>query len=239
MPWTTDGREEELHQHLLALPKDGLQGNPQAVLGAISKFTAERGRMIEFKLPKIAVSRTALQAVQPPPKILIELGTYIGNSAVAWGSILKEVNGGNSDGIHVYCLERDDVFVKIARDTIALAGLDDVVQVVPGEAADTLRKLKADGIVDTADVLFIDHFGQHYLPDLKVCEEVGLFHKGSVILADNVDNPEMDYLQYVRAGGKQGTNSVRYESKNLAAGPGRTPGRYDTVEVTTVVDVPV
>jgi len=218
----------------MSLPKDGLQGNPKAVLDEISRYTTEKGGMIEFKPPKIAASRAALEKLTPPPKVLIELGTYVGNSAVAWGSILKDLNGGNSDGVKVFCCELDDEFVTIARDMIALAGVDDVVQVIPGVSADSLRKLKADGTISKIDVLFLDHFGKHYLPDLKVCEELGLFHEGSLVLADNVDNPEMDYLKYVRAGGE---GLVKYESENVVAGPGWKPERPQTVEVTTVVKV--
>ena len=221
----------------MSLPKDGLQGNPQAVLDEIDKFSSKRGGMIEFKPPKIAVSRTALQKIRPAPKILIEMGTYVGASAVAWGSILKDLNGGSPDGVKVYCLELDEVFARNARELLALAGVDDVVQVIQGAASDSLRKLKADGTVDKTDVLFMDHMWTNYLPDLKVAEELGLFHKGSVILTDNVDDPEMEYVKYIRAGGSGEKGSIRYESENIVAGPGRRPGTVQSVEVTTIVDV--
>ena len=58
---------------------------------------------------------------------------------------------------------------------------------------------------------FIDHWERYYLPDLQWCEELGVFHKGSLVIADNTDIPGApQYLKYVRAGG---TGSVKYDSK--------------------------
>jgi catechol O-methyltransferase len=209
------------------------------VLRAIDDYTRSTNTLlINFKQPKIAASRAVIEKLRPPPKLLVELGTYIGGSSVGWGSIMRDVNGGKAEGVRVLCCEFDDDFVKIARDHVRLAGVDDVVTVVPGKASDSLRRMKADGTIDKIDVLFLDHFKDYYLPDLQLCEDLGLFHEGTLILADNMDpRPELpEYAKYVRAGGRGGADSVRYESYSVATS--ENPDRPNVVEVTTVVKVP-
>lgn len=92
-----------------------------------------------------------------------------------------------------------------------------MIEVLVGSGSDSLKKLHAEGRVKSGevDVVFIDHWEQHYLPDLKLCEELKLFHKGSVVLADNTDMPGApDYLAYVKKGGD---GSVKYESESLTS----------------------
>lgn len=210
------------------------------MLQALDDYTSSHSEVIiNFKLPKINASRAVLEKLRPVPKTLVECGTYIGGSSVGWGSIMKDVNGGKAEGVRVLCLEFDDEFVKIASEHIKLAGVDDVVKIVPGKSSDSLRRLKEDGTLGTIDVLFLDHFKDYYLPDLKLCEDLGLFHEGTVILADNMDpRPEglPEYAKYVRAGGRGGAGSVQYESYSVATSS--NPDRPNVVEVTTVVKVP-
>jgi len=64
-----------------------------------------------------------------------------------------------------------------------------------------------------------DHWEDSYLPDLQLCEELSLFHKGSVVIADNVDFPGAPaYAAYVKAGGQEGAK-VKYTTESLASRP--------------------
>jgi catechol O-methyltransferase len=38
-------------------------------------------------------------------------------------------------------------------------------------------------------MMFLDHYKPAYTTDLKLCEELGLIHKGTVLAADNVIKP--------------------------------------------------
>lgn len=168
-----------------------------------------------FKKAKIDETRSLLASLDPPPKVLVELGTYIGNSAVAWGDILRSVNRGKAEGLHVFAVEPKDDFVEIARDLVELAGLSDIVMVIKGLSGHVLRTLKSEHSVDKIDVLFMDHWEDVYLQDLKLIEELGYFHEGSLILADNTDVPgASEYLEYVRSG-KKTLSGVRYETRTL------------------------
>jgi catechol O-methyltransferase len=83
---------------------------------------------------------------------------------------------------------------------IQLAGLSDIVTVVTGPAEESLRKLQAQGTLTSVDFLFLDHGEELYPADFKVCEELGLFHKGTVIAADNVVRPGApEYRTLVRS----------------------------------------
>jgi len=126
---------------------------------------------------------------------------------------------------------------KFASDMIALAGVHDIVQIVQGTSTDSLRKLKEEGKINKIDVLFLDHFQQYYLTDLQICEDVGLFHKGSIVLADNMDLPDPpEYIKYVSAGGRGGEGNVKFKTKSVKTST--DPARPNSVEVTTVVSVP-
>lgn len=180
--------------------------------------------MMVYQPEKIEVSKSILKSMQRKPKVLVELGTYVGTSAVAWGAILKEINGeGDGEGdAKVYSIELDPLFVSIARDFISLAGLDHTVEIVNGQSGTSLKALKDDGKIDAIDVLFLDHWEKFYVEDLKICEDLGLLRVGSVIIADNTDMPGApDYLEYVRGGGREG--KVRYETETVMAGVERGP----------------
>lgn len=176
--------------------------------------------MIIYSEVKLEKSRSLLAAMDPPPKVLLEAGTYIGNSAIAWGDMLRTLNGGepSAKGVKVFTFELDAGFVRIARDLVDLAGLSDIVTVLQGKSTDLIRKLKEgkeDGgaTIDQIDVLFLDHWEEAYLPDLQLCEDLALLHRGSMILADNTDYPGApEYLSYVKAGGRGGEGYVKYES---------------------------
>lgn len=178
-----------------------------------------------FQAPKLKIAREMLESMPVPPKVIIEFGTYVGSSAIAWGAILQGLHGQNAadKGCRVYTFELDHEMVKLSRELIQLAGLEDIVHVLEGPAAESLEKLYNEGAVTRGgvDMAFIDHWEKYYLPDLQWCEELGVFHKGSLVIADNTDLPGApQYLKYVRAGG---TGTVKYDSKRYDSKAKRGP----------------
>lgn len=161
---------------------------------------------------KLKLIRQLLDKQNPKPKIIVELGTYVGTSAVALAAMLQDFHPEDKpERCKVYSCELSADFAKIARDFVHLAGLDALVQICEGPAAETLKSLHAEGTLTHADVLLIDHWEKFYVSDLQVCEELELLRKGSVVIADNTDMPGApDYVEYVRGGGR---GKVRYESR--------------------------
>ena len=59
------------------------------------------------------------------------------------------------------------------------------------------------------DFVFIDHWKDLYLKDLKLLESHGLLRKGTLILADNIIFPGApDYLEYVQSSEKYQTELI-------------------------------
>jgi len=81
---------------------------------------------------------------------------------------------------------------------IEFAGLSNVT-IATGNVSEVISTFKQEFKTDHVDMLFMDHWKEHYLSDIKRVEELQLLKKGSVIVADNVITPGCpDYLAYIR-----------------------------------------
>ncbi|KAF7594992.1 hypothetical protein BBP40_007591 [Aspergillus hancockii] len=156
---TIELKAKALHEHIFSEPEDTYAGKPWDLVKAINEF-ADNNCMMTFRNAKIEASRQQIEKIHPSPKTLIEFGGYVGASAIAWGVILQEPNGEhNAADLKVYTFELSSVNAGIARDLIQLAGLENIVHVVEGPAAASLRKLSEDGKLQkgSVDVAFFDH----------------------------------------------------------------------------------
>ncbi len=62
-----------------------------------------------------------------------------------------------------------------------------------------------DSFTTPFDLIFIDHFPQNYLPDLRKIEERGLLQEGGTVISDNVvlfDAELETYLHHLRQSGR-------------------------------------
>ncbi|KAM9099809.1 catechol O-methyltransferase isoform X2 [Sarcophilus harrisii] len=126
------------------------------------------------------------------PKVLLELGTYCGYSAVRMGRLLPP-------GGHLFTIEFNESFAAIAQQIIQLAGLQEKISILKGPTEEIIPQLKKKYEINTVDMVFLDHWKDRYLPDTRLLEESGLLRKGSVLLADNVILPGApEFLQYIR-----------------------------------------
>ncbi|MBI2126506.1 MAG: class I SAM-dependent methyltransferase [Thaumarchaeota archaeon] len=133
------------------------------------------------------------------PKLVVEVGTFIGYSAIRMARLLP------NDG-KIFSIEIDKKYAHSARKNIARAGLQDKIQVILGDAKKVLPAVKGK-----IDLLFLDAEKHEYLTYLRLAEDK--LHKGSVVVADNagVFATEMsDYLSYVRKSERY--SSTYYES---------------------------
>ncbi|TQV91590.1 catechol O-methyltransferase [Cordyceps javanica] len=174
-----DGREAQLLRYILSRSDlDELKSSPSKVLGAIDQF----GRQQKY-LMNVGEDKG------------LELGGYVGYSAILFGEAAR-----SSGGEQYLCLESNPEFASIATTLIDLAGLGSFVKIMVGPSSDSLRKLHSTAMLSHIDFLFLDHYKPSYLPDLKLCEQLGLIGDGAVIVADNVIKPgNPPYLEYVRS----------------------------------------
>jgi catechol O-methyltransferase len=161
------------------------------------------------------------------PRVMIELGGYCGYSTILFSSTVREVGGEK-----YYSLERSPKFAKNIEILVEYAGLSDIVEVVVGPSDEGIRKLWSEGKLKLIDIMFLDHYKPAYTTDLKLCEELGLIQKGTVLAADNVIKPgNPPYLEYVRSTVEQKKARLTQESKaDTENFPGRSATQYGTVE---------
>ena len=103
-------------------------------------------------------------------------------------------------GKRYFSLERNPEFAAVIMSLVDLAGLSDIVKVVVGSSADSIKRLHAEKALEHIDLMFLDHYKPAYTTDLKLCEHLKLVTPGSVLAADNVIKPgNPPYLEYVRS----------------------------------------
>ncbi|PHH88513.1 hypothetical protein CDD83_7435 [Cordyceps sp. RAO-2017] len=188
-----DGREIGLLHFVYSRPDiDQLRGSPAKVLAAIDDYARTKRYLMNVGQDKGAIVSRLIASARP--RLVVELGGYVGYSAILLGSALRSCGGQR-----YLSLERNPEFAAVASSLVHLAGLGAVVDVVVGATADSLRRLHAERRLGRIDLLFLDHYKPAYLPDLKLCEQLGLIGPGSVLAADNVIKPgNPPYLEYVR-----------------------------------------
>ncbi|KAI9830744.1 MAG: hypothetical protein M1819_005408 [Sarea resinae] len=189
-----DGREIELLHFIYNHPSIAeIRGSPTAVLRTIDEFARKERYLMnvgEYK-GKIVTDLIA----QVKPQTMVELGGYVGYSAVMFGAAVRKAGGKR-----YFSLERNPEFGAVVMSLISLAGLDDIVKVVIGPSADSISRLRAEGSLECIDLMFLDHYKPAYVTDLKLCERLHLIRPGSVMAADNVISPgNPPYLEYVRS----------------------------------------
>ncbi|KAH9907728.1 S-adenosyl-L-methionine-dependent methyltransferase [Xylariomycetidae sp. FL2044] len=189
-----DGREIELLHFVYShADLEQIRGDPQKVLDAIDEFGRTKKYLMNIGEYK---SKTVTDLIRnEKPQIMVELGGYVGYSAIAFGAAVREAGGKR-----YYSLEKNPEFGAVIAMLVDLAGLGDVVKVVVGTSSDSIRRLAKQGTLKHVDLLFLDHYKPAYTKDLKLCEELGLVGPGSVYAADNVVKPgNPPYLEYVRS----------------------------------------
>ena len=116
-------------------------------------------------------------------------------------------------GKRYYSLERNPEFAAVIMSLVDLAGLSDIVKVVVGSSAESIKRLHANGELRQIDLMFLDHYKPAYTTDLKLCEHLKLVAPGTVLAADNVIKPgNPPYLEYVRSSVQE--KNERYTSAN-------------------------
>ncbi|CAE8633249.1 unnamed protein product, partial [Polarella glacialis] len=151
------------------------QGDLEAVLSAMRDFAQQREWL------KVAGGAKArlLEAVLRPGDVVLELGCFVGFSALVAVQRLRRLGGGG----RVISCELDAASAIIAREVISWAGAAEEVQVRIGLASDWI----ASGQLGSPDVLVLDHRGARYHEDLAAIEES--LPRSARVLADNVLSP--------------------------------------------------
>eukprot|EP01018_Ginkgo_biloba_P002797 Gb_01188 [translate_table: standard] len=165
-----DGREKALLDYVLETAK---KGNAQSVINAIDGYANTKGTwFMNIGDDKGPILDLALHKFNP--RVVLEIGTYCGYSAVRIASQLHTPNS------KLIALEMSPANCEITRKVVEHAGLSSKVQ--------------------HFDFVFLDHWKDRYLPDYLVLKENGMLGNGSGICADNM-GPILgpgDFKKYVK-----------------------------------------
>ena len=177
-----DGREEALAEHVV---RHARAGNVEDVVRVIDEFCYTRSFMINVGDEKGALLDAAVR--RAAPRLVLELGTYCGYSALRMARLLPR-------GARILSVELNEANARIARRMLDHAGVADRVTVVVGtlgDAGTTMDALEQQhGVTAGAvDLVFLDHDKDAYLPDLERLLTRGWLHPGTVVVADNVRFP--------------------------------------------------
>ena len=116
---------------------------------------------------------------------IIEFGTSFGISTIYLAAAVKDNGGGK-----VISTEIETEKVKKARENVRSAGLDSIVDIRLGDAAETLQSLDME-----IDMIFLDGWKQLYLPLVKQLSKH--LHANSIVIADDVVRFKKSLSEYV------------------------------------------
>ncbi|OAL06727.1 S-adenosyl-L-methionine-dependent methyltransferase [Phaeosphaeriaceae sp. SRC1lsM3a] len=212
-----DGREIELlhfvygHQNI-----EKIRGSPENVLAAIDEYGRTKKYLMNVGEDKGRIVTDLIAEVKP--KTMVELGGYVGYSCILFGDAVRKAGGQR-----YFSLERDPAFAAVIMSLVDLAGLSDVVKVIVGSSDESIARLTSSGQLKHIDLMFLDHYKPAYTTDLKLCEELGLVTKGSVLAADNVIKPgNPPYLEYVRSSVDEKTKKAKQGGESYVDGIAET-----------------
>ncbi|CAF0946658.1 unnamed protein product [Adineta steineri] len=166
------------------------RGDIQNVIDTIDKFGWTKQWLMNIGDQKGKILDEAIQTRKP--KTVLELGTFLGYSALRMISLLPK------DALLI-SIDSNTESAEIARSIFEYAGVTDRIKTIVDDTNNVIPHLNKDFNVDSFDLIFIDHFKDVYLRDFKMLEDVGLIKSGTMIVADNVICPGApDYLEYVQ-----------------------------------------
>ncbi|RAK90414.1 hypothetical protein BO79DRAFT_103184, partial [Aspergillus costaricaensis CBS 115574] len=161
-----------------------LCNNPTAILSEIDTWVVINNHCMMTISPDR--SKVITEIIRSAcPRTMVELGGYVGYSAILFGDEVRKAGGERYVSFEV-----NTEYAAIARSLVEFAGLGGFVELRMGLCSEGLEEFAGqergkgqEGVM--FDVLFLDHAEELYLPDLRICEKLGLVRRGSVIIADN------------------------------------------------------
>ncbi|ODV79480.1 S-adenosyl-L-methionine-dependent methyltransferase [Suhomyces tanzawaensis NRRL Y-17324] len=225
-------REQALADHIFGLPQhqlEAVRGHPAKVCELIEQFSAQH--LLTITSPQRAaavVVHLKAQYKKNPPKVMLELGGYIGYSAILFSHQLAP-----DSYAQYYSFESNKEHAKIARQLVDLAGLTNRIEIVDGKASNSLQSLgnKVARLSYVAPAfVYLDHGKELFIPDLRVLETLNLIAPGTVVVAANsYAGGVPEYVRYVR-GTPAERREYNYDVRNVSGKimPGRWNMLYES-----------
>ena len=131
------------------------------------------------------------------PYMMLELGGYVGYSAILLGDAVR-AHGGKQ----YLSIEQNPEMAAVANQLVDLAGLRDHVRIIVGSSNEVLvERIRDWQEISSLDMIFIDHEKEIYLSDLWLLEELKVMTTGNpIVVTDNVIYPGApEFMEWVQA----------------------------------------
>ncbi|MEK9673012.1 MAG: class I SAM-dependent methyltransferase [Rhodospirillaceae bacterium] len=215
MPKTTTGLDPKIYDYLL---KSSLR-EPD-VLARLRDETAKHPRA-NMQVSPDQGQFLSLLVRMTGAKRIIEVGTFTGYSSTSMAMGLPEGGG-------IIACDVSDEFTQVARRYWKDAGVDHLIDLRLGPAAETLAGLRADGEEGKFDLAFIDADKENYQTYFDHC--LALLRHGGVIAVDNVlwsgrvldPTDETEDTEAIRAFNQRLTTDKRVSISMLSIADGLT-----------------
>ncbi len=157
----------------------------QELFDVLSELEMQAGSNI---VPYQAAKMAAIMAVSNKARVIVEVGSGVGYTTL-WLAYAASLTGGQ-----VITCELDPAKVETTRANLDRAGMAGYVEILPGDARDTLRQRD-----EAVDFLFLDGENSQYETYFDVVyKQMGV---GGMVVANGVvsDEDELaDYTTYVQ-----------------------------------------
>jgi len=192
-----DGTERRCAEFARA---ETIPSNPDDFLQAVDRsYASDAGTMMHLGPARGGYLDAVLVACMPMS--VLEVGTYIGYSAIRIGRLLSEP-------AHLWTIEPNPENAELAEANLAHCGLSGQVTVVRGTLSDDVVRRR---LPKPLDLVFLDHRKSIYLRDIADLEERGYIANGTIVVADDIgvmgkrqhaNHKAEEYAQYVRSSGR-------------------------------------
>jgi len=183
--------------------KDGKRHDIPAIHTAIETFIREQELWLKLAGDEKGAVLDAVLAASGKPRLVVEVGLYVGYSSTRMGSQLRAWGG------RVISMEVDPYHAAIARNTIELAGLSDVIEVWVGHSENLIPRLKERLPEKSIDILFFDQQGTKMHLDLDRIVSANMLSDTAIVVGDNVLRPGApQFMYWTCAGGPWATQVV-------------------------------
>jgi len=136
------------------------------------------------QIPPATGKFIGLLAATSPPGMMLEIGTSAGYSTLWLATVCKKL------GRRLVTIERLESKISLARETIEKAEIEDVVELVHGDARDLV------GLYKNISFCFLDIDKEYYLETYQLV--VPNLVSGGLLVADNISSHQHILEKFVR-----------------------------------------
>jgi len=168
----------------------GQKHNIPHIHRAIETFIREQELWLKLAGDEKGAVLDAVLAMHGQPRLVVEVGLYVGYSSTRMASQLRAWGG------RVISMEVDPYHAAIARNTIEWAGLSDYIEVWVGHSENLIPRLKERLPPKSVDILFFDQQGTKMHLDLDRIVSFNMLSDSAIVVGDNVLRPGSPQFMY-------------------------------------------